>query len=274
MISIAPDYLYSMQKIVSRKKTGRKMAKGIPFTYEEFRKFIRYCKRIAPITSFRDYQGSNGILMRHDVDIDIRHAHALSEIEKDLGVCSTYFIMTGNPLYNPLSSGNRKLLNDMNDNGFEIGLHFDPMIYDDIDHEKLREKVRFECCLLENIINTQVRAISIHNPSVSNTIPVISGYLNAYSPEFFHGSYYISDSQKNFRNKDPYKFVEAAKSHVVQILLHPAHWGLTERSYLGICEEVLNGYCHRMEDIMAVNETFRKTIGDDSLIDCYKRTCK
>lgn len=39
------------------------------------------------------------VILRHDVDADLEAAVAMAEIERDLGLTTTYFLMLASPLY-------------------------------------------------------------------------------------------------------------------------------------------------------------------------------
>ena len=108
---------------------------------------------IAPIIPFKEAPCRKGsyIILRHDVDLDLYPAYKISQIEKQLGIKSTFFIMTSCQNYNPLSATNRKLLKDIQNDGHEIGLHFDPSIYHDCSIKDLNKKAKKEILLLESV---------------------------------------------------------------------------------------------------------------------------
>lgn len=58
-------------------------------------------------------------------------AHRLAKVERESDICSTCYILTTCPTYNVPDPANRNLLRELNDWGFEIGLHFDPTLYED-----------------------------------------------------------------------------------------------------------------------------------------------
>lgn len=194
------------------------------FTYKNLKEFLCYIKTISKVTSLTNWDGSNAIILRHDVDFDIKAAYNLSLIENECGVESTFFIMTTCHFYNPLSSANREMISKMANNGFEIGLHFDPIIYDDISVNELKSKVDMEAKILESIVNQEVKSISLHNPSVNGQFPLFEGYKNAYHKDIFSDNAYMSDSCMNFRGKNPFEFVKKSKKQPIQILLHPTHY--------------------------------------------------
>jgi hypothetical protein len=107
------------------------------FSYTALTSFLLEAKAAASVFPLRDFAGQPGIIMRHDVDLDIVPAYRLAQIEKDAGIRASFFFLMSSDTYNPASGTNRALLRDMAEEGFEIGLHFDPTIYPDADHDTL-----------------------------------------------------------------------------------------------------------------------------------------
>ena len=59
------------------------------------------------------------LILRHDVDIDVEGARKMFEIEKRLGVNSSYYFRN--------STKEASLIKDMQNNGFETGLHYETL---------------------------------------------------------------------------------------------------------------------------------------------------
>ena len=116
------------------------------FNYKSLKKFLMHMLEIAPIIPMEDAPKSKGnfIILRHDVDLDIYPVYKLGQIEKELGIKSTFFIMTTCQNYNPLAPNNRKLINKIKNDGHEIGLHFDPTIYSDCSEKNLAKKPKMK----------------------------------------------------------------------------------------------------------------------------------
>lgn len=240
------------------------------FEYENLKEFILYMKGIAKIVSFNNWNGSGRkcIILRHDIDFDLRSAYNVSLIEKECGVESTFFIMTTCDTYNPLSARNRQILSEMANNGFEIGLHFDPTVYGDIPRNELKSKVDAEAKILESITNQKIKSISLHNPSVHGQYPEFEGYINAYHMDFFSDESYMSDSCMDFRGKNPFDFVLKAKETPVQILLHPLHYTENGDDYIRIFTNYILDITDTTDNYFrGVNPTYSSLIGDRKLID-------
>src|SRR5690348_2510590 len=85
------------------------------------------------------------VIIRHDVDVSLEIAGDIGEIEREMGVQATYFVMISNSFYNIHSYEGRRSLARLRELGHDIGLHFDTTHYgngngngdfaDAIDHE-------------------------------------------------------------------------------------------------------------------------------------------
>jgi hypothetical protein len=205
-------------------------------------------KTCGNVISLAEWDGRNSIILRHDVDLDIYPAFKMAEIESQHGITSSFFILTTG-LYNPGSFHNRKMLREMIQMGFEIGLHFDTSIYDD---EALDREFQRECDFLTQILDTEIRSYSFHNPSVNGKYPTMNTKLrNAYAPAIFGDGIYLSDSRLDFRGVDPYAFAERVRSGTIQMLLHPLHYSEDGKPY----PEIFYRYAKRF--IENVDATFR-----------------
>ncbi|WP_252250256.1 hypothetical protein [Clostridium sp. ZBS13] len=241
------------------------------FTYEDYKNLLVNMKKIGGIFTFSslDKNIKSGFVLRHDVDFDLGKAYKMFEIEKNLNVKSTYFILTTSDLYNINSKINRDILIKMNRSGFEIGLHFDPTIYGGISLEDMIVKVREEANIIENIIENKIKSISLHNPSIHNQYPKFDGYINAYSKEFFNSDLYISDSCKNFRGKNLNEFIEKGKHEIIQVLFHPIHFGKEELTYVTSFNKIIKSKIENFDKSMQINNTYKGEIENRSLLECF-----
>lgn len=237
------------------------------FKYDGLREFFLLMKSNFKVTSFRNWGGGNGIILRHDVDFNLKSAYNLSLIEKECDINSTFFIMTTCDTYNPLSLKSRELLLKMANNGFEIGLHFDPIVYGNISENELKSKVDEEAKILESIIDQEVKSISLHNPSITGQYPMFEGYINAYHKEFFSDESYMSDSCMDFRGKDLFEFISKAKEKPIQILLHPLHYTENGEDYIRIFTNFILDQTEAIDTNFRVNATYSSLVGDRKLID-------
>ncbi len=231
------------------------------FEYTKLKIFFSEIKKLGGFQVFREWRGDKVFLLRHDVDFDLQLAHKLALIEKKEDIASTFFILLSCGSYNVMAKKNRRLLEDIDKLGHEIGLHFDPSIY----KGDLDKYVEQEIYILSNIIQKEVKSISLHNPSVTGKFPIFNGYINAYDPKLFSDDNYISDSQFLFRGKNPFKFLKNIEKHMIQILLHPMHYSETGDGYDQIMVDNIIRYINDLHNNFKINSTYNKQIGDNLL---------
>lgn len=241
------------------------------FTYEYYSEILKQMKRTNEIFNFKTVDSSikNGYILRHDVDLYIEKAYIMSNIEKEMSVTSTYFILVTSDLYNILSYKNKNIIKNMHLNGFEIGLHFDPVIYGDINLNQMQKQVEKECSIIEDVIGSKVQTVSLHNPSIHNQYPVFEGYKNAYSKEFFNPNLYLSDSCKDFRGKEILEFIKKGESNLLQVLFHPLHFSEKEETYVESFNKIIETKINNFDEGIRVNKTYKKEIKENNLVNCF-----
>jgi len=162
-------------------------------------------------------------ILRHDVDLDLGAATRVAEIERDLGISATFFLMLRSPLYNLLSRENHRLASSLLDLGHEIGLHYDGAFAPD-DSVEMEHWIATERDILQRMFGRSIDVVSFHQPGldVLEGAPTLAGMINAYSlrDSFF----YISDSNMVFRSGSPLTFFQEKAGDHLQLLLHPIWW--------------------------------------------------
>lgn len=168
------------------------------------------------------------VIIRHDVDFSLEKALEMARLEHDLAVKSTYFILLSTNFYNIFSKESFDKLIQIQSLGHEIGLHFDEKRYDIQTIEDMQKAVKMEAKILGNLLNTEVKVVSMHRPSklvLENDIP-FHQIINSYSSKYFKSMKYVSDSRMNWR-EDPIETIESGKYEKLHILTHP-FWYSTE----------------------------------------------
>lgn len=212
------------------------------------------------ILQVMDYQKhKTGLILRHDVDLSLDIAYEFSRIEKKNSIVSTYYILITSDLYNPFSASNKEKIKTMLDEGFEIGLHFDPLAYGNIPEKELEKKFYDEIEIFESVFNFKIKSYSHHNPSIHGQYPNYEGVINAYNTDIFSDECYISDSMFSFRCKDPGEFIEKSKHQLVQFLTHPVHYFSNAiLSYENPINFIINNYYMKIDEIMQVNKVYSR----------------
>jgi len=180
-------------------------------------------------TNYHDYNKiTKPCILCHDIDYDMEKALKFAKIESEsFSIHTTYFVMLNTNFYNVFSNSILSMLKEMIIMGHEIGLHFDETCYypphNNIDYDcDLKEHIKKEINLLEQIIEQPVKAISMHRPSkfTLEANIVIPGVVNRYSQTFFKDFKYVSDSRHNWR-EDVESIVSSQQYEKLHILTHP-----------------------------------------------------
>lgn len=163
-------------------------------------------------------------VLRHDCEGDLVTALRLGELEKELGITSTYFVQLRTPLYNVLSKPHARFVIGLLQLGHHLGLHFDERSHDYAGPADVADLVDRERSLLGAEFGVPVEVVSFHQPSadvLENKIKLHC--LNTYDRSDMLNLGYLSDSNWRWR-EDP---IEAFHSHAhphLQLLLHPECW--------------------------------------------------
>jgi hypothetical protein len=198
-----------------------------------------------------------GLVIRHDIDESLELALILYELEKSIGIRSTFHILLTSDLYNPFSKKNKEIIQRINSDGFEIGLHFDPLAY--LGCNNVVCKLEEEIDIFENFFGFKLYSYSIHRPSVCGQMPYTKKLLNAYSERLFREDNYMSDSMFSFKNKNIEEYVAKSRESLVQILIHPCHLISDGKiSYEPMLTQLVNGYIGSIDDVFSENRIYKE----------------
>lgn len=188
------------------------LAKSNKYIISNFKQFSRNIKKEQPI-----------ILLRHDCDLSLDAAVELAELEKELGISSTYFIQLYNEFYNPLSQSGRKSINYIKSCGHEIGIHWDSRNYTDSNASGFKRDIEH----IEEIIKSKVLSGSQHEP-VQTRGMIAPLYLKHEAYRDYKDLQYISDSSMKWREITPWDVIP--KKISFQFLAHPFWWTMKGKS--------------------------------------------
>lgn len=197
------------------------------FTLNAYESLLNKLKSSYSFCNYHNYKSlQKCVILRHDIDYSPKCALKLANIEKKLGITSTYFALLTSDFYNPISSSCLEILTELSNLGHEIGLHFDETQYPDFfgNTDKIKVKIIREIAILEQILGTKVKVVSFHRPSreVLNSSITIPNVVNAYDKEFMCNFKYLSDSRRNWREPVD-EMVESGLYPRLNILTH-AFW--------------------------------------------------
>lgn len=198
------------------------------FTYDAYKKLICLLKTEGyRITNYQEYnklREKSCVILRHDIDYSIKKAWELADLEKNMKVCSTWFLLLASELYNPAAAANIAMVKEMYGMGHSIGLHFDEANYPGIEECDIKNAAEKERKLLETILEIPIKEISMHRPSKDTLVADWSfkNMINSYSSEFFTEFKYVSDSRMHW-GEDVIAIVKSHKYDKLHILTH-AFW--------------------------------------------------
>lgn len=205
------------------------------FTFGHYKDTILLAKRKGyAFSTFRDYTDKKTekrlILLRHDVDFNLRNALTFAELENKSGAVSTFFIRVHAP-FNVFSYDNYPILKKIISLGHEIGLHYEPDFFILLNEKNFTNTFNRERTVLENIINEKISGISLHEPNRrSSNLAVDENLLkklklrySAYQPKFVKEFKYISDSGGRWREGCFCQFIKKDTPKLC-VLTHPVWW--------------------------------------------------
>jgi hypothetical protein len=174
----------------------------------------------------RDSSGKT-LLLRHDVDISLADAVRLAEMEAELGVRSTFFVLATGRRYDLLSPHSVDNLHRLLELGAEIGLHYDTgRSY--LDPQLIAGAIAGARKTLEKAAGVPVLGGTMHMPRRAVMHPTRADILLAgltYDPgdeEFNRGTKFLSDSRRSWN--DGCLCQHLGRSPKLYALIHPFWW--------------------------------------------------
>ena len=191
------------------------------FTYESYKRMIELLRTHGyEFAGYHDYEGNEKcVILRHDIDNSIEKAVRLAEIENEIGVRSTYFVLLTSDFYNVASAKSLAGLKRIADLGHGIGLHFDEIAYPEESRNDVPGLIKREADILGQVLGMHIRSVSMHRPSKATLAAdyKIPGLVNSYGQTFFHDFKYLSDSRRRWREPvlDIISKEEAQRLHIL-----------------------------------------------------------
>jgi len=186
------------------------------FTYENLEKQLKKAKDLGyEFIRCKDYVKRKSeinkkkiIVLRVDVDINIKKARVLNDIFKKLDLKASFFIRLHAPEYNPFSFENYLIIKDIISNDNEIGLHSETIDQSVIWDENAKDCLIRDIKVINNLYGIQIEGVASHGGMTGlnnldfwkSRSPKEFGLLyEAYDEQsdfnLFQESFYISDSE-------------------------------------------------------------------------------
>lgn len=250
----------------SASNTSTTNSSDADFTSDHYRQLLQIAKQNYTFITYDSIPfGERFVLWRHDCDYSLNRAKRLAEIEKEAGICATYFINPHSEFYNPLEANQSALIRQIIEMGHEIGVHFDAAFYHTDNEQQLDLQVQQEADLIQQVFNVRPTAFSFHNPNtflLSCDKESYGGLVNCYSKRFKSEVPYCSDSNGYWRFRRLHDVLSDATDPCLQVLTHPGWWQESPmpprkrifRSVYGRAESVMRYYDGALKNFERVND--------------------
>jgi hypothetical protein len=228
------------------------------FSLARYRETLQQAKRLGyafpTVSELKHGSKRSGrfLLIRHDVDSSPRHARAMAELEHELGIRSSYYILLHSPFYNPADPHHWDELRKIVELGFEVGLHYEADFFEQRNLDPL-EGVLDDVAALEKILRINIRSVSQHRPASGTFLKQLNEYyVDAYNEELVNNICYISDSGFRWRGKSLAELL--GKEERIHALIHPLTWTFADLDMAGtyrrVSEEITSEIRQSFEDFI------------------------
>lgn len=209
------------------------------FSYLHYIETLNEIKKNHSFTNFKNCS-SNDVILRHDVDSSLELALKIAEIENELSISSTFFILFHSELYNPFSSSSSKIIFQILNLGHEIGLHYNSLTISQI-KKNPSDIIKNEIETLEEHFGTVISVVSAHDPSISKKLQIQlpEGVVDAYAENYTVKRKYLSDSVQHWREGCFCKHYKSNNS--MQVLTHPIWWTEDNKGWEEIMKSFVDG---------------------------------
>ena len=194
------------------------------FTLESYVKLLKYLNQVYKIVPFCEIPRKDVpyLILRHDIDVSLHAALKMAQIERDLGIRSTYFVVFSSKLYNVFHEDNVNVLRQISKLGHEIGLHYDVSQYRSFGRN-MKKTLEIQIQVLEHLLGRKVYSIARHGPWDRDPFATIKEYINANHPRL-RRDLFIHDSCRAWTPLQSLLKLLNDPPRRVQLLTHPENW--------------------------------------------------
>lgn len=196
------------------------------------------------------------IFLRHDIDYSVSLALEMARLDASCNIRATFAVQVTSPFYNPFNPTSIRDINAIKALGHDIALHC--KLLPGCDGAEKDYYVNREMTILRSYFPFVSPVLSWHNPPSDKrkTQAAVTGFINAYSPEFTRDIYYISDS---VTRHDPIDFINILNTgQSIQMLLHPLIWLSGTQDMASMINRVLIETVRNCENECAENRLWRE----------------
>ena len=155
------------------------------------------------------------LVLRHDIDMSLKAAVEIAELEDRLGISAHYFVLLRTEFYNIFSKNGLQAIEDILGLGHKIGLHFDASLYT---NEELESAAEWELGCLQCLTGRKVEMVSFHRPAkfLLGRKKPLAGRCHSYQPQFFEKMAYCSDSRGCWNYGHPHNLKAVQERRALQ----------------------------------------------------------
>lgn len=204
------------------------------------------------------------IYLRHDVDYSLKLALRLAQINAQLGVRGTFFVLLRSQVYNLLSSWSCEIVGRIHELGQHIALH---AVVRGSAPEQVGANLLADFEFARSNLPMLSPVFSWHNPTAELIegglgSEQLAGLTNAYSARFIKEIAYFSDSNMRHAADDFLEFVSSGKYPTLQLLLHPLNWVVGGGSMRDVFAGTWPYVIREREYEMRLNSFYRERLPD------------
>lgn len=183
------------------------------------------------------------VLVRHDVDITPWSAETMAEVEREEGVCTTYYFRLHAPTYNLLDPVHVAVVEAIAAMGHEVGLHYEPGFFLARGEDPVAG-TRRDLRMFEELLGRRTFTIAQHQPAQGPVLGEISpDHPCAYRKELVRDLPYFGDSGFHWREGCVCTKLHLPRLHT---LIHPHSWVRDERCWQDVLRAHVQDLSTRM----------------------------
>ena len=177
---------------------------------------------LLPVSSVAETSVGRAVFLRHDVDFSLEWVLPMAELEADMGIKATYYVLLNGPY--TIEGQGQQHLKHLSALGHELGLHYDMREYPE-SKEAQRSQLEAEIRKLSELSGCPVNTITMHEPHRGHGDPFREDrWIHPHDETWFNNLTYISDSCRGWRDSELLHFLEPEGPDRLLLLTHPELW--------------------------------------------------
>lgn len=206
------------------------------------RYWLPLVREVSHVVPARDF-----LLLRHDVDITPHSALRMAELERSVGVCTTYYYRLHAPFYNLLQGSVVDSVRAVASMGHEVGLHYEPGFFLERDMDPVAG-TRRDLQTFEELLGFRTHSIAQHQPAQGPVLADISkDHPCAYQKALVRDIPYFGDSGFHWREGCICQHFHHRQLHT---LIHPHSWVRDARPWQDVLHEHANDLARELTQQM------------------------